>query len=170
MSSCKVCKKLCGITITHDSAGCEFGKLALCRRCLQRGHFAADCTMEHPQHERPTYFEELIAPDLRLSLGITTQTPIHYTKPRGEPIADITRFEIPESASYDDLGRIIKENKIKIKRTGKDSEEDRWNAIKDWTTANGKRLVVTAKVPKVCAAAGAASKKATMLPTLIVTC
>lgn len=142
---CQNCKVFLAKDVLHPNDECPHASSFLCRRCHARGHLTRNCTENWSQWERPTTIEELIPSDIKLRWGITTFTPIHFSKARGEPgteaeLNDINEIFIPED--YNLLNDFAIKNKIKVEKVTKPSLEKCILAIKQWGVAHGFRIII----------------------------
>ena len=149
--TCNTCLKYRGETIVHGASGCPCpAKNIRCRRCHCRGHFTSECDENYAHWERPTTLEELIAPDVRIRLGIRTHTLLEFSTPRNakafHELTDdsniVTLPEISHSDFYKKMGEFMRMHDIKVTSADtKESKADRLKAIHNWCISNGKRLM-----------------------------
>ena len=145
MTQCVLCLKYTGVPVVHSSTGCPLGHSVLCRRCHNRGHLSSMCTEKWPQWERPTSLEELIPADIKLKYGITTNTPLSFTYPRGiegseVELSDVNEMVIPEN--YNELKEFIEKQKIKVEKVTKESKAQCLKAVKAWGVSHGYRIII----------------------------
>lgn len=134
-----------GLTIAHPNNECPQAKSFLCRRCHCRGHLTRNCTEQWPQWERPTTYEELIPPDVKLRYKIHTHTPLIFSEKRGSSgteseLHDVNEISIPED--YNLLNEFAIKHKIKVEKVTKPSLDKCIEAIKSWGISNGFRIVI----------------------------
>ena len=78
---CKTCFSVLGAQITHaDGETCPVQATYICSQCGGCGHLATACRIV-THVRRPRTLEELIPADVRERWGITTQTPIIWSRP-----------------------------------------------------------------------------------------
>lgn len=142
---CPNCSVLTGRQITHPNDECPQAASFLCRRCHCRGHLTRNCTEMWPQWERPTTYEELIPPDIKMRYGIRTHTLLTFEEKRGAPgteqeLHDSNEIVIPED--YIQLNEFAIKNKIKVEKVTKPSLDKCIEAIKSWGISHGFRIVI----------------------------
>lgn len=80
LNHCSTCRSTLGLLRDHGTTPCHIRASFWCSQCGCYGHRPSECT-EVTHTIRPRTLEELIPADVREQWGITTETPIVWTKP-----------------------------------------------------------------------------------------
>lgn len=143
MTNCDVCWQKMGLQREHAVGACPVIASLWCSQCGCKGHTSAACD-DVVHVARPRYLEELIPADVRARWGITTLTPIAWTR----PTLEVQEREIAESNTIEVRFREGRQdNKIReVMRAHKlptvHKMEGNLQKLREWATANGKKVVL----------------------------
>jgi hypothetical protein len=80
---CSICREIIqDFGVEHTESLCPLRNSRYCSYCAKYGHITKSCPAKPLRTARePAYLEQLIAPSELKEFGITSRTPIKYTKP-----------------------------------------------------------------------------------------
>jgi hypothetical protein len=84
---CSICKPILGdFKVVHTESLCPLRNSRYCSNCAQYGHLTKSCPARPSiLFREPAYLEQLIPPSECKEFGITTKTPIVYSKQEDPP-------------------------------------------------------------------------------------
>lgn len=139
---CKTCYSVLGVHTAHDDgATCPVAATYLCTQCGGHGHLASSCRIT-THVRRPRTLEELIPPDVRARWGITTQTPIVWSRPTvttmEREITDENTIEIKHQGNNRDakIREVMRQHKVRTAH----SMEDNIARLRSWAVSQGKKI------------------------------
>jgi hypothetical protein len=141
MSCCTTCLKYMGQRRDHEGAPCPVAASFWCSQCGCYGHLPSACD-EVTHVTRPRTLEELIPEDVRLRWGITTSTPIIWTKPTLEiqerEVAETNTIEVRYREGRQDskIREVMRSYKIPTVH----KMEGNIQLLRNWAVANGKKV------------------------------
>jgi hypothetical protein len=141
-TNCKVCASVLGTQVTHDGVEvCPVQATYTCTQCGGQGHLASSCRIT-THVRRPRTLEELIPSDVRARWGITTQTPIVWSRPSvstmEREVDDENTIEIRHQGNNRDakIREVMKQNKVRTAH----SMEDNITRLRSWAVTHGKKI------------------------------
>jgi hypothetical protein len=141
MSFCATCVKYLGQHRDHGGDPCPVAASFWCSQCGCHGHLPSACD-EVTHVDRPRTLEELIPEDVRARWGITTSTPIIWTKPtlavQEREIAESNTIEVRYREGKQDskIREIMRFYKIPTVH----KMEGNIQKLREWAVANGKKV------------------------------
>ena len=139
---CKTCYSVLGVHTAHvDGATCPVAATYVCTQCGGNGHLASGCRVT-THVRRPRTLEELIPPDVRVRWGITTQTPIVWSRPTvaimEREVADENTIEIKHQGNNRDakIREVMRQHKVRTAH----SMEDNIARLRSWAVSQGKKI------------------------------
>jgi hypothetical protein len=141
MSCCTTCIKYLGQRRDHEGEACPVAASFWCSQCGCYGHLPSTCD-EVNHVERPRTLEELIPEDVRARWGITTSTPIIWTKPtlvtQEREIAETNTIEVRYREGKQDskIREVMRTYKIPTVH----KMDGNIQKLREWAVANGKKV------------------------------
>jgi hypothetical protein len=143
-TNCKTCFSVLGVHAVHsDSEVCPVQATYVCTQCGGHGHLASTCRIT-THVRRPRTLEELIPPDVRVRWGITTQTPIIWSRPAvavmEREVDDENTIEIRHQGNNRDsrIREVMRQHKVRTAH----SMEDNMTRLRSWAVTHGKKISI----------------------------